>query len=462
MAETSTKLGRVSLVPRGAYDQKETYNRLDIVEYDGSSYLVLTDGTTGAIPANTPPYMLIAGKGSKGDTGEQGKTGKTGAAGSDGVGIQQIERTAGNGFPGSTDTYTITLTNGQTAVFDVYNGRDGERGASGADGTSLTILGRYDTLSDLEAAHPMGSAGEAWAVGSAEANDIYLWDVDAQAWVNIGSLQGPPGPAGADGERGLPGEVGPTGAKGEPGERGPQGEIGPAGPVGPKGERGEPGAGAYELAVAGGFSGTEEELQAVLAKIASAQFLEEHNQDMEAHQDIREMIVELAHTIHMVPIQLGSLAYNEQSQSPTWNGYNTTAMSISGDTTGTNVGGYTVTFTPKEGYKWWDGTTDAKSSVWSIQKANADIQGDWSDIIITGSSYPVHTVRIYNNRKLPISVLTSNQGVVGTSVSEDTDPDYINLNITGLSMGETTITVWGEETENYNRTGIKSIKVTVY
>ena len=58
--------------------------------------------------------------------------------------------------------------------------------------------------------------------------------------------------------------------------------------------------------------------------------------------------------------------------------------------------------------------------------------------------------------------MTSNQGVVGTSVSEDTDPDYINLNITGLSMGETTITVWGEETENYNRTGIKSIKVTVY
>lgn len=253
-----------------------------------------------------------------------------------------------------------------------------------------------------------------------------------------------------------------TGQKGELGERGPQGEIGPVGPVGPKGERGEPGAGAYELAVAGGFSGTEEELQAVLAKIASAQFLEEHNQDMEAHQDIREMIVELAHTIHMVPIQLGSLAYNEQSQSPTWNGYNTTALSISGDTTGTNVGEYTVTFTPKEGYKWWDGTTDAKSSVWSIKKANADIQGDWSDIIITGGSYPVHTVRIYNNRKLPISVLTSNQGVVGTSVSEDTAPDYVNLNITGLSMGETTITVWGEETENYNRTGVKSIKVTVY
>ena len=37
-------------------------------------------------------------------------------------------------------------------------------------------------------------------MGSAEDNDIYLWNVDTQAWQNIGSLQGPPGPAGADGK----------------------------------------------------------------------------------------------------------------------------------------------------------------------------------------------------------------------------------------------------------------------
>ena len=54
MAETSTRLGRVSLVPRGAYDASAVYNRLDIVEHEGSSYLVLADGVTGVTPVTGP------------------------------------------------------------------------------------------------------------------------------------------------------------------------------------------------------------------------------------------------------------------------------------------------------------------------------------------------------------------------------------------------------------------------
>lgn len=40
--------------------------------------------------------------------------------------IQGIDRTAGNGAPGTTDTYTVTLTDGNTHKFYVYNGKDGE------------------------------------------------------------------------------------------------------------------------------------------------------------------------------------------------------------------------------------------------------------------------------------------------------------------------------------------------
>lgn len=164
MAETSTKLGRVSLVPRGEYDATETYNRLDIVEHEGSSYLVLADGTTGVTPAAGTFYMLVAEKGDtgatgpigatgpqgiqgekgdtgdigpagpKGDTGEQGQKGdmgETGPAGpkgdtgDTGNGIASIERTSGTGAAGTTDTYTITMTDGSTATFQVYNGADG-------------------------------------------------------------------------------------------------------------------------------------------------------------------------------------------------------------------------------------------------------------------------------------------------------------------------------------------------
>ena len=51
--------------------------------------------------------------------GDKGETGDAGAS------ISNIERTSGTGAPGTTDTYTITLTNGTTFQFQVYNGADG-------------------------------------------------------------------------------------------------------------------------------------------------------------------------------------------------------------------------------------------------------------------------------------------------------------------------------------------------
>lgn len=48
-----------------------------------------------------------------------------GKDGVDGSSIESIERTSGTGAPGTTDTYTVTLTNGNTTTFQVYNGKDG-------------------------------------------------------------------------------------------------------------------------------------------------------------------------------------------------------------------------------------------------------------------------------------------------------------------------------------------------
>lgn len=164
-------------------------------------------------PKGPPGEPGVPGK--DGEAGPQGVPGAPGSPGADGAGIQSIQRTAGDGSPGTADTYTITLTNGMTSTFTIYNG---------ADGTSFTVLGRYDTLAALKAAHPTGSEGDAWAVGSAEDNDIYLWDVDVGDWSNVGSLQGPPGPAGPKGDTGADG---PPGPKGDTGADGPQGEPGP-------------------------------------------------------------------------------------------------------------------------------------------------------------------------------------------------------------------------------------------
>ena len=186
-------------------------------------------GETG--PAGPQGVQGPAGPaGPKGDTGPAGETGPAGPQG-----VQGPAGPAGPAGP-----------KGDT-------GPAGPQGEPGADGTSFLVKGRYDTLSELEAAHPTGNAGDAYAVGTANSNVIYLWDTDKQAWTNVGSLQGPqgvPGPAGERGPQGEPGpagERGPQGLQGEPGpagERGPQGlqgEPGPAGERGPQGLQGEPG-----------------------------------------------------------------------------------------------------------------------------------------------------------------------------------------------------------------------------
>lgn len=74
---------------------------------------------------------------------------------------------------------------------------------NGKDGNSFTVLGLYATLAALQVAHPTGAAGESYAVGTAESNTVYAWDVDALAWANLGKLQGPEGPKGDPGATGI-------------------------------------------------------------------------------------------------------------------------------------------------------------------------------------------------------------------------------------------------------------------
>lgn len=57
-----------------------------------------------------------------------------------------------------------------------------------ANSARFRVLGIYVTLAELQAAHPQGAEGEAYAVGTAAANVIYIWDVNAVAWANIGNI----------------------------------------------------------------------------------------------------------------------------------------------------------------------------------------------------------------------------------------------------------------------------------
>ena len=78
-----------------------------------------------------------------------------------------------------------------------------------------------------------------------------------------------------------------------------------------------------------------------------------------------------------LPYQTNSLTYNGQVQSPTWSSYDTNKLTIGGTLSATNASmgyGYAVTFTPTNNYTWTDGTTNARTTYWTIAKAKGTIK----------------------------------------------------------------------------------------
>ncbi len=94
----------------------------------------------------------------------------------------------------------------------------------------------------------------------------------------------------------------------------------------------------------------------------------------------------IVYTINVLPSQNGTLTYNGQAQSPSWNAYNPDVLTLGGVTTGTNAGTYTATFTPKGKYKWADGTQTAKEVTWTISAATMTIPTQSNSLTYTGSA----------------------------------------------------------------------------
>lgn len=140
-------------------------------------------------------------------------------------------------------TVSVAGTLKDTLAFDFgfVQGPQGPQGPAGADGRAFSILGLYPTLADLIAEHPTGTGGDAYAVGNDTSNTVYIWDVDAGEWTDIGPIMGPQGPQGIQGVQGPVGPQGPQGETGATGATGPQGETGATGPQGPVGATGPQG-----------------------------------------------------------------------------------------------------------------------------------------------------------------------------------------------------------------------------
>ena len=129
------------------------------VDASGNLILTLTSGQTVNCGYVVGPQ---GGKGNKGDTGAS---------------IQSVTRTAGTGAAGTTDTYTITMTDGTVGgTFAVYNGQDGQ----GSGDMSKAVYDPQNKAQDVFAyADEAAAARQAKLTGAA--GQVVGFDADGNA-----------------------------------------------------------------------------------------------------------------------------------------------------------------------------------------------------------------------------------------------------------------------------------------
>lgn len=143
------------------------------------------------VKGDTAYEYLTDMSGAQGIEGPEGKPGQQGERGEQGVGISSITKT---GTVGLVDTYTISLTNGQSSTFTVTNGAQGIQGETGATGATPQITAQVTTLA-------AGSNATVSQTGSAE-----------QPVLTFGIPRGNTGEQGVQGIQGEKGDTGATGA----------------------------------------------------------------------------------------------------------------------------------------------------------------------------------------------------------------------------------------------------------
>lgn len=146
------------------------------VNEDGDLVITLSSGS----PINAGSVI--------GPQGIQGEVGPTGAS------VDHIDRTSGTGAPGTTDTYTVYLTDGQTGgTFQVYNGSNGTgSGDFMADGSvpmtgdlqmgGHAVTGMADGTESTDGATVGQLAGKLDSPDGGTAGQVLTKTADGSAW----------------------------------------------------------------------------------------------------------------------------------------------------------------------------------------------------------------------------------------------------------------------------------------
>ena len=158
--------------------------------------------------------------------------------------------------------------------------------------------------------------------------------------------------------------------------------------------------------------------------------------------------------ITTVPSQSGTLTYDGTEQTASWDNYDSTQLTVSGNTA-TNAGTHTASFTPTADYMWSDGTTTAKTADWIIGKADAN--ATLSANAVTLDDDHLSTTVTVTNATGAVSVSSGNTALATATYNGSTG--VITIASPNQISGTVTVTVSIAESSNYNA-GTKTITVS--
>ena len=160
--------------------------------------------------------------------------------------------------------------------------------------------------------------------------------------------------------------------------------------------------------------------------------------------------------ISTVPTQSGSLTYDGTQQTASFNDYDSSKMTVTGNT-GTNAGSYTAQFTPKEGYCWSGGSTSAVGVSWSIGKATLTVPTQSGSITYDGTLKTASWDNNYDANKMNVSgntgtnagdytatfslIDTSNYQWSGATVDDKTAPWIIGKATGAFTLSKNSVTL---------------------
>ena len=118
-----------------------------------------------------------------------------------------------------------------------------------------------------------------------------------------------------------------------------------------------------------------------------------------------------------VPTTNSSFAYDGTQKSPSFVGYDSSKMTMSGDNTATEAGTYHVSFTPTDNYQWEDGSFGEKIVDWSISKTTISAIPTQDGVLEYNGNTQTPVWKNYNASQLSISGDTTGVSVGSYSVT---------------------------------------------